>query len=266
MILIVLPDSDRPSVSAAGIRLAVRAPEGHPFPGIFAARGLPGGGDRSAAPPAGAAGPPVHPGFGAPLPPARGDLADPVLVRVKQPAGQADQRIEVAAAADRLPWAYPAQEEHLAFIKVADAGQVSLVEQCLGDGPGRVPPQAADCLRGVPVRAKQVGAQVADQAVFLARRQDLAGSATSRPSAGANARSGRRRCGSAGACRGLGRQSPCGRSGPRRRTWARGNRCGPAPCPPVRHSAGAPSARPRRPRASAQHRTGGPRNQRRHAR
>src|SRR6266568_5076665 len=90
------------AVPAAWTGLAMRAPEGDPFPGISAVRGLPRGADRSAAPAAGPAWPPVHPGFRASLPPACSYLAGPVLVRVKQPAGQADQRSQVAAGADWL--------------------------------------------------------------------------------------------------------------------------------------------------------------------
>src|SRR5262249_9503294 len=140
--------------------LAVRAPDRDPAPGVTA---LVGGAEKRAAAAAGPAGPAVNPGFLAPPPGARGDLAEPLLVRFEQPFGEVHQRGQVGDRTDRAPRVHAAQEQRLRLVRVADAGQVALVEQGLADRPGRVRTQPALRLRRIPVRAEQVRAEVPDR-------------------------------------------------------------------------------------------------------
>src|SRR5215468_2557 len=162
-----VPGGDR---NAAKSRLTVLAPERDP---ALRVAPLVGGAHRGAAPAAGPARAAVDPGLLAAPAGARGDLAEPVLVRLEQPLGKADQRGQVGDLTDRAPRADAAQEQRLRLVHVADAGQVALVEQGLADRPGRVRTQPALRLRRVPVRAEQVGAEVADRAALGGGGQDL---------------------------------------------------------------------------------------------
>src|SRR5436309_14868438 len=76
--------------------LAGRAPEGDPVV-------LSGRTDRRPAPAARLAPAAVDPVLLAPAHAARGDVAEPFLVRLEQPPGQFGQRAEVGHAARRLP-------------------------------------------------------------------------------------------------------------------------------------------------------------------
>ena len=71
----------------------------------------------------------------------------------------------------------PAQEEQVVGVLVADAGEVALVEQGDEDRHLGWREQAAAGLVGIPVGAEQVGAEVADRLLLVAR-----GSTSTRPS------------------------------------------------------------------------------------
>src|SRR5580692_9494891 len=95
-------------------RLAGGAPEGNSLM-------LPFGPYLGATPAARQPPPPVHPGLLAPPPAARGDLADPFLVRLQQPPCQFRNRGQIRYAADRPPRVDAAQKQDLGLIYVADA-------------------------------------------------------------------------------------------------------------------------------------------------
>ena len=88
-------------------------------------------------------------------------MAVTLLVRLEQPPGQFGHRVKVSHAGHRLPRAEAAQEQHFGTVHVADAGQISLVEQRLADGALRFGAQPPHRLGAIPVRAEQIGSQVA---------------------------------------------------------------------------------------------------------
>src|SRR5262245_51910324 len=104
------------SAVAGSAGLAGRAPEGDPVV-------LSGRTDRRPAPGAGLAPAAVDPVLPAPAHAARGDVAEPLLVRLEQPPGAYGQRGEVGHSARALPRAEAAQEQHLGLVHVADTGQ-----------------------------------------------------------------------------------------------------------------------------------------------
>ena len=67
------------------------------------------------------------------------DLLDPLAVDEQHPVGAVDDPVEVGDLADRGARVVAGEEAQLVLVQVADAGQVALVEQRLGDarGPGR---------------------------------------------------------------------------------------------------------------------------------
>src|SRR5580704_11740455 len=147
-------------------RLAGRAPEGDPIV-LFL------GPDGRAAAPARTAAPPVYPGFLAPAPAARGDLADPVLVRLQQAAREFGHGAEIRDVAGWLPRVDTPQEQHLGLVQIADPGQVALVEQGFADRPAGFGGQPPDRLGAVPVRAEQVGSQMPGDLRLLAGPDQL---------------------------------------------------------------------------------------------
>jgi hypothetical protein len=103
----------------------------------------------------------------------RGRLGPPTLVRGQQPLCQPHEGGEVRHLADRPPRAHPAQEKRLALVEVADAGEVALVEQGVGDLPVGSLPQAADGFIGVPAGAEQVGAEMVDERALPVGRHEV---------------------------------------------------------------------------------------------
>ena len=84
--------------------------------------------------------------------------------------------------ADRRPRIDAADEQHLGLVQVADAGQVALIEQRLADRRiGLRAQPARRAAAGVPVRAEQVGAEVADQLGLVGGRRSARRSWTRRP-------------------------------------------------------------------------------------
>ena len=114
--------------------LAGGTPEGDPVP-------LALGADGRAAATARLAPPAIHPVLLTSMPVAGGDVAGALLVRVEQAPGQLRYRAEVSHAADGLPRVDAAKEQHFGLVDIADAGQVALIEQCLGDAALRLAPQ-----------------------------------------------------------------------------------------------------------------------------
>src|SRR5690242_14638191 len=161
------PEGDRNSAKSG---LTVRAPERDPALWVTT---LVGGAHWRAATPAWPARAAVDPGLLAPPPGARGDLAEPILVRFEQPFGKVHQPGQVGDLTDRAPRVDAAQEQRLRLVRVADARQVALVEHCLADRPGRVGAQPAFRLRRIPVRSEQIGAEVTDGHWLGGGRQDL---------------------------------------------------------------------------------------------
>lgn len=73
----------------------------------------------------------------------------------------ASSRCRVRNRARGLPGIGAAQEQHLGFVYIADAGQFALVEQCLAERAVQFGTEPAYCLGAVPVGAEQIRAKVA---------------------------------------------------------------------------------------------------------
>ncbi|KQV15942.1 hypothetical protein ASC99_28770 [Kitasatospora sp. Root107] len=74
---------------------------------------------------------------------------------------------------DRGPGGEPGQEAQLVGVDVADPGQVALVQQRGAERAPRIGGQPADRLGGVPVRAQQVGTEMADHRVLVRTPEQL---------------------------------------------------------------------------------------------
>ena len=132
--------------------LAARAPVGDPFALVLLL-------DRRAAAAAGLRAAAVHVAGLAASQRAGGGLRPAAAVGGEQPLGEVDHAVQVRLrdVADRRPRPDAAQEQRLGLVEVADAGEVALVEQGLGDrdvGFGGDPP---DRLGRVPVGPSRSG-------------------------------------------------------------------------------------------------------------
>jgi hypothetical protein len=58
-----------------------------------------------------------------------------VAVDAHQPLGGHDEAAQVGDVRYRCPWVGALDEQRLALVQVADAGEIALVEQCFADRP-----------------------------------------------------------------------------------------------------------------------------------
>lgn len=85
-----------------------------------------------------------------------------------QPGGEV-----LGEGADGDPGGDPEQEAELALVDIADTGEIALVQEGLAEGTGGVAQEVGEGPVGVPVRAEQVGAEVADGVVFVGGADQL---------------------------------------------------------------------------------------------
>src|SRR6266542_1523404 len=146
-----------------GTGLASGAPVRHPVP-LFDLRD---GGHATAA---GLGAAPVHV-RGLPFVERAGRALRPAApVRGEQQVGEPHQRLQILHFGHSGPGGEAAQVQDLALVQVADAGEVGLVEERLGDRGRRVGGDAAYRLGRVPVRTEEVGSEVPDAGVLLVGR------------------------------------------------------------------------------------------------
>src|SRR5215204_5869792 len=104
---------------------------------------------------------------------AGGGLLRTPPVHEEQLLGALHQASEVLHLGHRRAGMEPLEEEHFSAIERPDPGEISLIKEGLPDRPIRLRRHPPPCLLRIPVRTKQVRAEVADRVRLVGGRDQL---------------------------------------------------------------------------------------------
>ena len=102
-----------------------------------------------------------------------GGLGGSPAVRQQQLLGALNEATQVPDLAHRGPRMKPLEEENFSTVQRSDTGQVALIQQGLSNCAIRFSRNPADRLGQIPVRAKQIGAEMADNLRLVRGRNQL---------------------------------------------------------------------------------------------